>query len=154
MNNLGLLLLGAAARGAALGVVGLGLGWAFRRKGPAAAATLAFATLVSMVGISALGASPWPRWFDVSPPARVETAERTDVLATGAIGSTSPPRGLDPGDPSLPVAKIEAPDSGIAGALRLLGRAMMSPSVSEPEEGWRWPAWIAVAAVVDRKSVV
>ncbi len=148
MNNLGLLLLGAAARGAALVVVGLGLGWAFRRKGPAAAATLAFATLVSMVGISALGASPWPRWFDVTPPARVETADRTDVLVTGAIGSTSPPGGLDPGDPSLPVAKIEAPDSGIAGALRLLGRVMLSPSVSEPEEGWRWPAWIAVAAVV------
>ncbi len=58
MNNLGLLLLGAAARGTALVVVGRALGWAFRRKGPAASATLAFATLVSMVGISALGASP------------------------------------------------------------------------------------------------
>ena len=62
MNALGMFLLGAAVRGAGLVAIAGVVGWAFRRKGPAASAWLGLATLVGMVGVAALGASPWPRW--------------------------------------------------------------------------------------------
>ena len=79
MNDLGLLLLGASVRGALLVGIGLFLGWALRRKGPAATATLALATLLGMVGLAVLGASPWPQWWDFDARARVETPAKPDA---------------------------------------------------------------------------
>src|SRR5947209_15731890 len=103
MNDLGLLLLGASVRGTLLVLFGLLLGWALRRKGPAASATVALATLLGMVGLSALGASPWPRWWDLGA-ARVEASNRVPTGPPGPVVDAAP---VTP-DASAQVADVPA----------------------------------------------
>ncbi len=84
MNALGMFLLGAAVRGAGLVAIAGVVGWAFRRKGPAASAWLGLATLVGMVGVGLLGLSPWPRWEIVG--ARRDGRSGLDSSGRGAGG--------------------------------------------------------------------
>ncbi|HEY2157353.1 MAG TPA: M56 family metallopeptidase [Isosphaeraceae bacterium] len=146
MNALGMFLLGAAIRGAGLVAIAGVVGWAFRRKGPAASAWLGLATLVGMVGVAALGASPWPRWEIVGwgeAGLAVSRSAAAPVRPVAVGNAEAPTEG-----PGITVARdVKPPDEGLAGAVRALGVALMRPAAPE-RVGWGWPGWIAAAAIV------
>ena len=58
MNELGLMLVGCVARVTAFAALGALLYGAARRRGPAVGSSVALASLVGLVGVSALAASP------------------------------------------------------------------------------------------------
>ena len=61
MNEIGVALLGASLKVTAFAGLGLALTLLLRKRGPAASAMVVLATLVGMVGVTILGASPWTR---------------------------------------------------------------------------------------------
>ncbi len=143
MNALGMFLLGAAVRGAGLVAIAGVVGWAFRRKGPAASAWLGLATLVGMVGVAVLGASPWPRWEIVGAggmagPAAVPAVAAPAGTVEAAAEAPEAPAALD----------VKPPDEGLAAAVRSLGVALMRPAAAPERAGWGWPGWIAAVAIV------
>ncbi len=148
MNDLGLLLLGASVRGTLLVLFGLVLGWTLRRKGPAASATVALATLLGMVGLSALGAMPWPRWWDVGAAARVEAPNPTGIAPVGPVVDAAKLVAVDGTAGETTVLPPGSPETGIGGALRLLGQSLMNSPATGRDDGWRWPAWLALASII------
>ncbi len=147
MNALGMFLLGAAVRGAGLVAIAGVVGWAFRRKGPAASAWMGLATLVGMVGVAALGASPWPRWEILgSAGADGPAAMRADVATArpALVGAPAAPAG----GPEVAAAPgVQPTDEGLVGAMRALGVALMRPAPVAERADWGWPGWIAAAAI-------
>jgi hypothetical protein len=147
MNALGMFLLGAAVRGAGLVAIAGVVGWAFRRRGPAASAWLGLATLVGMVGVAALGASPWPRWEIF---ASGEAAGPTMIRPVAAPGQPPPVADAEAPPPGQEIAAtpdVKPPDEGLAGAVRALGVALMRPAAAPERAGWGWPGWVAAAAI-------
>jgi beta-lactamase regulating signal transducer with metallopeptidase domain len=144
MNAIGLSLLAVAARGTALVVVGLVIGWALRRRGPAASASLRLAVLVGMVGIAGLAATPWPRWEWPSPgsvggEARPRESARDITPEAGA----PPAQGIEP----LKLESAPPKETGLVAVLRTLGQALASPAPAVEGKGWRWPAGLAAVAI-------
>ena len=140
MNELGLILLGAAARATALAVVGLIGLTIFRRTGAATAALVGSTTLAVMVAVSALALAPWPHWWalgDGQSP-RPTVARPTAAASTGAIevarsGVTRPaPTTRDPG---------EFWADFVAEFRRELAQPTSPATRGAPP--WRWPAWVA-----------
>jgi len=156
MNDLGGLLLGIAARGTVFAGVGLALGWALRRRGPAASATVVLATLVGLVGVSALGAAPWPRWWTLDGGRSATAAAQADdpAPARPAVVEAGSPSGIGDGPGGISagptIRDAEGPaDPGIGAAIRALALAMMEPTTAaeRPGTAWGWRAWVAAAGL-------
>ncbi len=145
MNEIGVAMLGAAARGTAFASVGLGLCLILRKRGPAASALVALATLVGMVGVSALALSPWPRWWGLGPLDSARSSVQADRRRVD-------PQALPPSPSDGPLAAIEADTDPVSAptttdlgpAFRDLGQALLRTPDS-PRWGWR--ACVAVVAI-------
>lgn len=145
MNDLGISLLGASARVTVLALVGLAIVFAFRRRGPSAVVLVTFWTLSSLLVVSALSLSPWPRFWDLD-------------LATGA-GRGEPTLREPAAEAEARVASPEtvAPQHGVRNTrladfvnefLREVQKAGTAPAVADSGRGWRWPAWVSLGLMV------
>jgi len=154
VNEIGVVVLGAVARGTAFA----GIGWVFclllRRRGPSASAMIALATLVGMVGVSALGVSPWPRWWSLETDRSDRTLVKAEVPPKAI--PLSEPINMDTRSSDSPALTIEASrdsatdpaETGLGLAFRDLGQALMRAPAASERPGWGWRAWIAVGAIV------
>ncbi len=140
MNDLGLIVLGAAARATVLAAIGLILAAALRRRGPEAGASASLASLAVLVGVSALAVSPWPRWWSPgdAPTARPVAAPAPGPTLTGPIGiADAPPPAAAPGDRPVAVGP-----SWTSEFVRELARPA---GPDRPSTARRWPSWMAWA---------
>jgi prepilin-type processing-associated H-X9-DG protein len=145
LNEIGLNVIGVLVRGTVFATLGLAICAMLRRRGPSASAFVALATLVGMAGVSALGALPWPHWWNLEAGDRapalasrpLPAAPRTDVNQAANVDVS--PATNPPVEPAL---KVDA----LANALRDLGKALVNPAPAE-RQGWGWPAWVALAAL-------
>jgi prepilin-type processing-associated H-X9-DG protein len=145
LNEIGLNVIGVLMRGTVFATLGLAICALLRRRGPSASAFVALATLVGMAGVSALGATPWPHWWNleaganapavVRPPSPIVPSANVNQSAAVDASPTANP-------PVNPRPNVDA----IANALLDLGKALMNPAPSE-RQGWGWPAWVATAAL-------
>jgi hypothetical protein len=144
MNEIGMILMGGLARGIVFAGLGLALCWALRRRGPAASATVALATLIGMAGMSALGASPWPRWWSLGDG--VEGRATPVVVKSDTTAPAPAPSGPAATDVAAAVPRV---DDRVGNALAELGRALMNPAgpVDRSHSSWGWPAWVAAIAI-------
>jgi hypothetical protein len=153
MNDLGYALIGLAVRGTVFAAVGLAIGLLLRRRGPSASAMVALATLVGLVGISALAASPWPHWWSLGD-SEAGPANR-QVVATSPAPPDRPDSSAAPSPDgkdavlAVPPAKADGDPAGpsIIVALRELGRALMRPPAAADADRWGWQAWLAAVAI-------
>ena len=140
MNELGLIVLGAAARATALAIVGLVAVAALKRRGPSAGALAGSTTLAMLVGVTLLALSPWPRWWSPGEPsASRPTAVKSSP--TRVVEATGPARpGLDAG--ASPAVGM-TPSFAWSDFVREFGRELAAPTTAARGTGWRWPAWAA-----------
>ncbi len=142
MNDLGLILVGVAARATVLAVVGLGALAAVRRRGPAAGALAGSTTLAVMLGVAVLAGSPWPRWWSTG---------RAGATATPSVAVSRPMEAEGQGPPRVskiarPAATADAPVVDWASFVAEFRRELADPSPLVARGlGWRWPAWVAGA---------
>lgn len=139
MNDLGLLLIGGAARATALAAVGAVLAVLLRRRGPSAVALAAVTTLSGLVVVSALSLSPWPRFWtlDLAGRAAPAAAARGDQAAPVADAPTAGRAVAGPA--AAPAAET------FAELARTFARELRSqrlPPAPAARAAWRWPAWV------------
>src|SRR5207247_1509705 len=130
MNELGVLLLGAAVRCTAFAVLGVLMYALLRRQGPSAGALVALATLLMLVAVSVLSLSPWPRWWAFVPPGVAVTATSRPETGVAAGGDRAVPPRVAETDPALerPArAPLEAAESRGVVFLRELWQAVEHP---------------------------
>ncbi len=138
MNELGWMILGAALRATALALVGLLVVFVVKRRGPTAAALAGSATLLVMVGVTALAVSPWPRWW--SP----DLAEPVAPTPVAARPSTEMVASAEPVIEPAPLPKAEpAATPTWSDFVREYRRELAKPASTGPRTTWRWPAWLA-----------
>lgn len=140
MNELGVSLLWCAVQVTAVVVLGGLLCVAARRIGSAAGSVVALTTLVLVVALTLLAASPWPRWW----PDDRNAAEVADVEVAAVAGNSEDdvagvngtrPRPHAGGDWAGAVANFwEALEDELAGA-----------SLPADAARFRWPALLAAA---------
>ena len=142
MNEIGVVMLGAAARGTVFAAIGLGLCLLLRKRGRPASGLVALATLVGMVMVSALGASSWPRWWSFNPPRPIAGADVSPIAVPQATVSLA-------SDSLVPavVATVEPMATGLGSAIRDVGRALIRSPAPADRPGWGWQAWVAVAGI-------
>ncbi|WP_435009356.1 DUF1559 domain-containing protein [Tundrisphaera lichenicola] len=143
MNDLGWIVIGAAARVTALSAVGLTAVLLLRRRGPATAALVASTTLAVLVIVSGLAASPWPRWWS---PGEVATARPIAPETSPATTGDAPGTPADERTRREATRKADASHgAGVADFfLEEFRRELARPTDSPRSIGWRWPAWAAV----------
>ena len=142
MNDLGLILVGVAARATVLAVVGLGALAAVRRRGPAAGALAGSTTLAVMLGVAVLAGSPWPRWWSTG---------RAGATATPSVAVSRPVEAEGQGPPRVskiagPAATADASGVDWASFVAEFRRELADPApLVARGPGRRWPAWVAGA---------
>ena len=143
MNELGVGLMGLAARGLLFAALGLILLWALRKRGPAAGSLIALAALTGLSGLLVLSMSPWPRWqvLDGGPPAKSEPSQTwtTDSAADG-FEAAIPDSSVIEAPPRLAAAGSWFQDFAEA----FEGELRRPTTVGTEAHGWRWPAWVAL----------
>ena len=148
MNDLGVLLIGLAARGVLFASLGLLLAWTFRRRGPAAGSAVALAALTGLLGLAALSMSPWPRWWHVEGETRESKAEgRMPEVVAGAARPEVEPSG----GPSEGVDRARAASGGpwLRDFVEALEIEMSRPTAGATDHsGWRWPSWVVVGFAI------
>ncbi len=146
MNALGLWLLGGAGHATLFAVAGIFAYLAIRRSGPAAGSLAAGSSLVIMVLVSIIAASPWPRWrtLTVGRMAAVGAIRPDAARATGPAPGPSQtatgPAGTARRDPSSP--KLQ-PTDGRPDLLALLLDELRNPSGAQASPAWGWREWLA-----------
>ena len=143
MNDFGWMVIGAAARVTALSTIGLAAVLLLRRRGPAAGALIASTTLGVLVIVSALAASPWPRWWAPVEVATIPPVGPENSPVTLGNPPETPAKVTD-SDDQIPIAEAQ-PNAGFADFfLDEFRRELAKPTNSPKSIGWRWPAWAAV----------
>jgi hypothetical protein len=147
MNAFGVMILGAVARGTVFASIGLSLCLALGRRGRAASGLVALATLVGMVGISAIEVSPGLRWWSLgsiegpSPPVTPPPV----IAEVRTIPAQTEPPGPLAGPATLP--PVEPVATGLGRAFRDLGLALLKVPAPSDRPGWGWQAWVGVGAI-------
>ena len=113
-----------------------------RRRGPAAGALAATASLAMAVVVSVLAFSPWPRWLTMAPQAG-------EQLANNATEATAPPEAAadalseSPGKTAGSTPKTTRPTAGADLAREAWStfwqELSQTPATTAPA-AWRWPA--------------
>ena len=152
MNTIGIALVWCTVQVTLLGFLAAGLYLLVRRLRPAAAASVVLCSMTTVVVLSLLALSPWPRWIEPSsarssrePAAAVAGSSSPAVAQGGAAAET-----VRMDHSSLPLAGEEttARPSGPA-AMAAVWQAflgeMAQSEIAPQQSAWRWPA---VAAMV------
>src|SRR4051812_26233652 len=122
MNAMGLALIGCLVRGSLFAALGLAMGAALRRRGPAAGALASLATLAGLTAVSGLALSPWPRWWSLAPPPA--SPATVPPSAAGPLG------GVPAGSAGVPPA-IEAQAGRLRSQQKRGARATVLPVQGE-----------------------
>jgi hypothetical protein len=140
MNDLGLTLLGAAARVTLLALAAVPLYAAASRRGPRAAAAVATAGLAGCVALTVLAFCPLPNWWSWYAPSPARTPPRRPAAADEAPAPTA----ATP-EPAAPAGAVS-----LAGATAVLRGLWSHAEESAPPRpaAPRWPAAVATAGLL------
>jgi Protein of unknown function (DUF1559)/BlaR1 peptidase M56 len=140
VNELGLIVLGLAARATGLVLAGLAAVALVRRRGPSAGALASSTTLAVLVVVAALAPMPWPRW---RLPGEVRQARPTPSETSAAKVSDRPlPNSV--GNPTPSGSTFTAVSATWSDFAREFNRELLRPTDRAGSSTWRWPAWLAV----------
>ncbi len=148
MNDLGVLLVGLAARGTVVAALGIVLAVALRRLGPAVVASVLLTSLTVLAGLAALAPLPWPDWGSLVPQ---ESAKNTPEItktrpADERVSDSLAPSG-SPNDvtPTAEPAEVDI-ESRLTALTVQLGREFGRPGAGGiAARRWGWPSWLALA---------
>lgn len=144
MNELGMLLVGAAVRCSALALLGVGLYELLRRRSPSGGALAALGALLVLTVVSALSLSPWPRWWTLSARGEGQRVISSDEPSAVPKAATSAPPEAGATRPAPP-PRTEGESVGAA-FLRTLWSEAWRPAPA-PARRWSWHGWCAAAFV-------
>jgi beta-lactamase regulating signal transducer with metallopeptidase domain len=146
VNAIGIALIWCVVQVTLIGILASGLYLLAHRFRPAAAASVAFSGLVTIIVLSLLAFSPWPRWIRgmgaSSPGGSTKVSAQQEM--SGDLESEDP-RSQEISDESAIAGPVsdnrlrlgtEAPRPTIL-------QDFLSPRVENPTGGWRWPAQAA-----------
>lgn len=153
MNSIGIALVWCVVQVTLLGLLASGLYLLVRRLRPAAAASVVLTGLVTVVILSLLALSPWPRWtMHPSPPLSTDfRSVPGDVQGASANYSSFPPNLRSaPGEAQGVRENGTQGDASPAGpsSASLLWQTLLDelarPPAAFPANAWRWPAVVAM----------
>ncbi len=153
MNALGLLLAWTALQVTVFCLLGVGLYLLARRRNPAGGALAAWSVLLIATGMSALGVSPWPRWWSLAqfskPRGPIEVNGLQSAIENKDLSASLATRSDRDGEKD-PSAAADQQTSRRA-ADRFC-RALFVQLQTEVDQStgdltdplWRWPAWLGI----------
>jgi len=147
MNTLGTAVVWGIVQVTLFSLVGAVVYALARRRGPAAGALAATASLVMAVVVSVLAFSPWPRWLTMAPrtgekAANIEQdAAETDQAAADAL---SDPSGKTTGSAPKTTRPAAGADLARAAWGAFWQELRQTPATAAPS-AWRWPAIVGAA---------
>jgi prepilin-type processing-associated H-X9-DG protein len=142
MNTIGIALLWCAVQVTLLAFIAGVLYGVVRRFRPAAGMPVVLAGLVTVVLLSLLALSPWPRWADSFAPSADASAAIAKTPATDVATAPSAPAASQPA-----AGKAVAPPAGPSTAAlfwQLLRESLSRPRAETTAPGWRWQATAGV----------
>jgi beta-lactamase regulating signal transducer with metallopeptidase domain len=159
MNSLGAALVWGVAQVTLFALAGALVYALARRRGPASGALAALGTLMGVIAISALVASPWPRWW--APSTQGASTDRGPDPATAVLPEPGPARNADTGSGKVPL-DVAAKSAALAPNKRavstqglwqatwetLLEDLEAAPHPVPAKPAWRWPALAALVALL------
>ena len=151
MNAWGITLLWTAVQVSVLCAAGAGVYLVIRRRSSAAAAWTLSAVLVAVVGLSALGVSPWPRWASIDEMwQQIGQREAAAGNAMEAAATSQELNGQEHAQASDGgTLNTLDNDAALAAAWREFAAGFQqSMARDEQSRAWRWPAWLALAMLV------
>ncbi|HUY35791.1 MAG TPA: M56 family metallopeptidase [Pirellulales bacterium] len=148
MNTLGTAVVWGVLQVTLFSLVGAAVYTLARRRGPAAGALAATASLAVAIVVSVLAFSPWPRWLTVAPGTGAHAADAAESKAV-ETSETSADVAADHADEAARTVKKTtkpATDANLAGeAWSAFWQALrQSPATAAPT-AWRWPAIVGAA---------
>lgn len=159
MNSVGIVALWSALQVTFFVIAACGVYLIARRRGAAAGSAAAVGALFTLIAVSVLALSPWPRWWhlDAASFARTTSTEwvaesQTDVDAQAAVDLSQ----IAAASPEIkkPTAEIAAAQLSEAdrNSVRQAFLASFVESLRETpaqqlDPAWRWPAWLAIVIV-------
>ncbi|HEX5443871.1 MAG TPA: M56 family metallopeptidase [Pirellulales bacterium] len=151
MNALGIVLIWTALQVTLFCLMGAVAYLIARRRHSLWGAAMLCGVLVTTVGIAALAISPWPRWLTISGFRWREQSSASPIAATGTMqrDSMNAP-GVGSGDTAFANAEERSTLAlnflaGIWGEVR--GELADESGAELQNRSWRWPAWLAAAAL-------
>ncbi|HEV3004659.1 MAG TPA: DUF1559 domain-containing protein [Pirellulales bacterium] len=146
MNTLGTAVVWGAVQVTLFSLVGTAIYAFARRRGPAAGALAATASLTVAVAVSLLAFSPWPRWLTVAPRAGGQVAEiepRSDDAVRTAV---MPPNESNEGAGAAAKTTTSPRPADVAGeAWNAFWQELRQAPASTEATVWRWPTVIGAA---------
>jgi len=148
MNTIGIALVWCVVQVTLIGLAAAGLCVLVRRLRPAAAAPVVLTGLMTVVILSLLALSPWPRWTIHSPaqiPSAAQSPDPPTIALEAADTSPLPLAGEGPGvraDGTETASSTPKPPIPRLLWQTLVDELSIQPAVSEGT--WRWPAVVAV----------
>jgi len=147
MNTLGTAVVWGVVQVTLFSLVGAVVYALARRRGPAAGALAATASLAVVMAVTVLAFSPWPRWLTVAPRAGEPTGTgETDAANTldAAAGAPSDRSGEAAG--AAPKSTRPAAGANLAGeAWSAFWQELRQSSTTAAPTAWRWPAIVGAA---------
>ncbi|HUY35723.1 MAG TPA: DUF1559 domain-containing protein [Pirellulales bacterium] len=148
MNTLGTAVVWGVLQVTLFSLVGAVVYTLARRRGPAAGALAATASLTVAIVVSVLAFSPWPRWLTVAPGAGAQAADAAESQAV-ETSETSADVAADHADEAAKtVKKTTKPAAGADLAseawIAFWQALRQSPATAAPT-AWRWPAIVGAA---------
>jgi beta-lactamase regulating signal transducer with metallopeptidase domain len=154
MNALGLVLAWTALQVTVFCLVGIGLYLLARRRNPAAGALAAWSVLLIATGMSALGVSPWPRWWTLAQLSEARGAVEVNRLQSAIDGKDLSASVATRSDRDAEKARSAAADNQPTSrrAADSFWRALFVQLQTEVDQStddltdplWRWPAWLGI----------
>jgi beta-lactamase regulating signal transducer with metallopeptidase domain len=152
MNLLGLVWIGAVLRATIFALAGIAVWIAVRKKGASISASIAMMTLVGMLVVSVVGASPGLRWWGAetlalawkSAPNSDQKVKENEIQK---VFMESNEHVVNTNALAKPTATDIDMESGVRRAFGDLATALSRVPTATPESRWGWQAWVGLAAL-------